>query len=219
MIKNSTIFQKLSVLPDNFKAEEICWLVDSQNVSIFSDQRLKWHYSFSIGFFGFHYIRAANENDAVLRCESLKILRMLIAECDLNSVYLRGLKEPDKHSYWEFWEKRIRPVSLALGDVFGQGTQETAKLGYWLAAVNASLVGELSGRKDETFADRQAILSRCLSELKDSSQQSDIPDLLKIKLNELTELLQRPQTPSSPRKCLEKLKLVHRYFLLTETSR
>ncbi len=106
---------------------------------------------------------------------------------------------------------------MALGDAFGQGTQEMMKLGFWLAAIYASLVVELNDSDDGEIADRLAILKSCLSKLNMSSQQSSVPTLLKITLNDLTKLLQQPKTPAVAYKCMKKLKLVIKHFLLMKT--
>ena len=218
MIKNSILFQKLSVWPDSFKTEEGCFPAGSRPVTIFADQRLKWHYSFSIGFFGFHYIRAVNENDAVLCRESLQILRELVTACNLDSGLLKGLNIPEKRHFLDFWEDVIRPISWVLGDAFGQGMQQMVKLGFWLAAVYADLVGELSESDSGKITGRLVILGNHLSELNISSQQSNIPESLIITLNDLTKLLRYSKTPAVAHKCMKKLKLVLKHFLLPKTT-
>jgi len=181
-----------------------------------ADNRRINHRSFSIGFFGFHYIRAANENEPLLQQESLQILRKLLSETALNldrifPDFLRG------RSYSEFWEKVIRKISLSLGDSQGIQVQGTVEFGFWLAAVYAFLVGVLEENYPRESKEQLGILQRWMSGLLDFAQEFGLSEMLIEPLVKSERVLRRSKTRSTALYCMRILELAQRDFLLPQT--
>jgi len=210
--------RKLDVWTDNYKTETVYSMGSYSPSTILLSQSLQWHYSFGIGFFGFHYIRAVKEHDPAFEQESLQTLKNLISAFDLDSNLLGNLDGCKRWGFTDFWDNVLRKISLEIGDSLGPEAQQMVKLGFWLAAVYAGLVEESSSDDDDRIKRYLEYLEGHLSELNASSQEAGIPESLIKPLTDSIEFLQFPKTPATARKCLQTLKLGFYDLLCTEKS-
>jgi hypothetical protein len=202
---------KLDVWPDVFKDEAIQYMGEDSSYATASNQSLQWHHSFALGFFGFHYIRAAKEDDFVLKQESLQILRELVTACNLDGVVMKGL---DMRRGRGLRSDMFRKIALALGDSLGQQAQQMVELGFWLAAVYAGLVEALRD-------DNHSYMKECLVILENgfaSFQPSDMPAPLRNSLVDIKKLLRSSKKRTIAYECFNKIESMLKHVLLSKTA-
>lgn len=209
---------KLGVWPDSYQIDSIGLSQCSSMMMGSAGNGQIWHQSFAIGFFGFHYIHAANENDHFLQIESLQILRKLVEACYLDQSFLNELKISKKQTYFDFRENVIRKVSLALGDAQGGQSQRAVELGYGLAAVYACFVGVLNDNDSGKTESCLRILKNWISDLLKSTEQTGVPEKSLQSLVKVKGLLLSSKTRPTANKCRQILKLVLNNLLSSTTA-
>lgn len=152
--------------------------------------------TFAVGFFGFHYIRAVNEDVPAVQRESLHILKKLLLAFHLNAEIFIELNCPQKQSYADFWDKILRKVALALGDMWGSQVQERVKWGFWLAAVHACFVGVVKENPSEEIRANLKMLESLISGLLLLAPRAGISGIMQKQMNLLKVLLRDTKTPS-----------------------
>lgn len=152
---------------------------------------------FAIGFFGFHYIRAVNEDVPAVRRESLHILKKLLLAFHLDTGIFINLNYPQKQSYADFWEKILRKAALALGDMLGSQVQERVKWGFWLAAVHACFVGVVKENPSEDIRANLRMLESWISGLLLLAPRAGISGMMQRQMSILKVLLRDSKTPST----------------------
>ena len=167
----------------------------------------------AIGFFGFHYIRAVNENQTPLQKESLQILRRLVDASNLDAGLIKQLRISEKQSYFDYWDKVLIKVSLVLGDSHGPEIQYSMKLTFWLAAVYACFNGALLEKGSRQVKACLSILERGLSDLLVSAQRAEISEMTLGSLVELTDLVHGSKTYPTACKCMKNLGSIIRDLL------
>lgn len=202
---------KLNVWPDNFKIQATRSLAEYSGSPIFAGESVHWNYSFAIGFFGFHYVRAAKENNSLLEKESLQILHKLMIACSLEMYFLDYLKNPRDWEFLSFWDRVIKQISIALGDSLGPASQQMVELGFWLAAGYAGLVEQFNS--DYEIACYLNNLEDCLHDLITSSYLAEIPEPLIKPLRDTRAFLEDSKNPEAVSKCMDTLRLTIENFL------
>lgn len=202
------------VWPDAFKDQAVHFLEENASFVSPASRPLCWHQSFALGFFGFHYIRAAKENDFALARESLKIFRGLMKDYHLDGVVLKDLNVHRGARFLDYWNGVIRKVALALGDSLGQEAQQMVELGFWLAAVYAGLVAALK-------ENNHRYMTECLLVLEDgvfSFRPSDMPSPLRNSLIDIKKLLQYSKKRTTAYQCFDEIELMLKHALLLKTA-
>ena len=218
MVNNSFLNWKLAIWSDSFQTNATGFGgSDSFAMALASKDQVR-HQAFAIGFFGFHYIRATNENEISLQNESLQILKKLVMAYNLDARFLRNLNVSKKQPYSDFWEDVLREISLTLGDSLGSEVQRMVEFGFQLAAIYTCLVGLLKDNDSWGFAGRVGILKDWMSDLLMFAQQARISETLLKPLVESIHLLQRSKTRQAACKSMRILELALRYLLLTEDT-
>jgi len=218
MGNNSFLSWNLNVWPNGFQTNTAGLLGNDSFVMTLASKDQIRHQAFAIGFFGFHYIRAANENEFSLQNESLQILRKLAMAHNLDTRFLRNLNVSKKQPYSDFWEDVLREISLTLGDSLGSEVQQMVEFGFRLAAIYACLVGVLKDSDSRKFAGQLGILKDWMSDLLMFAQQARISEMLLKPLFESRRLLRHSKTRRAAYKSMQVLELALRQLLLTEDT-
>jgi hypothetical protein len=166
--------------------------------------------AFAIGFFGFHYIRAVNENQVQLQRESLEILRQLAS--NLNAGAAGKLYVTKKQSYHDYWNRTLQKFALILGDSHGEEIQYGISLSFELAAIYAYLYGVMTESRPRKVNACLSILQARMSSLLVSARKANITELFEP-LVDLNKLLEGPKTYPTACKCMKKLKIIIKDFL------
>lgn len=218
MVNNAFLNWRFDVRPDSFRENSAEFLGgESLNLAVASKSQVR-HQAFAIGFFGFHYICAANENRPLLQKESLQILRKFVAASDLDVSLVMPLGEFENRSYSDFWNNVLRKISLALGDSLGVEVQRLVEFGFWLAAVYACLVGILEENESREFTKRLEILELWMPGLLLFAEQARVSSVLIKPLAESRRLLQRSKTHETACKCMHIVGLAIRGALSPKTA-
>lgn len=206
MIHKPFLNWMLNGWPDNFKTRDIQCMSGNPVVPVLASESVHWNYSFALGFFGFHYIRAAKEHDSALETESLQILRKLIIVSNLDTNFIDYLQNPGDWDFLGFWTHVIRQISVALGDSLGPASKQMVELGFWLAAGYSGLVEE-SNSDDAKIEQYLDDLKNCLSDLVKSSLMAGIPEPLIKPLRDTAVILERSGNSATASKCMKTLKV------------
>jgi len=218
MKQNQCIGWNLDVWPEGFKIQATQYFTENSSFTAFENEYLKLKYPFAIGFFSFHYLRAANDHDTFLQSESLQILRRLMIVCDLDTDLLKYLNASKKGNLLSFWNSIIRKLSLEAEGAINSKAKQMVKLGFCLSAVYAGLIEQLNSNNDQELDNYLRNLKEHLSLLIRSSKEANLPETLIEQLVYSEKILQRSKIRLAAHKCLKILKLALSWFLPLETS-
>ena len=202
-----------NVWPDNFRTSRGGFWGHSINaLSATSKDQMRYQ-AFAIGFFGFHYIRAVNENEKLLQKESLQILKRLVNASNLDTEMMKKLHISEKQSYIDYWDNKLIKISLILGDFHGPQIQYGVKLSFWLAALYSHLYGVLLEKNMKQVKAYLSVLENWISDLLVSAKQAEMPQKTLTLLVDLAKLLQASKTYPTACQCKRILELVIRDLL------
>ena len=207
-----------NVWPDHIRTDSTGLLSHKADTLLYAMNHQVRSHAYAIGFFGFHYIRAVNDNEDLLQRESLQILQRLVTASDLDASLMRQLQTSEKQSYADYWNTVMLKVSWALGDSQGTCVQYGVKLSFWLAAAYACLYGVLRDERPSQITRYLAALENWIPELLVSAKQAEMPETALAPLAEMKKLLQGRKNNSTALHCKRNLETTLRRILLPITT-